>query len=81
VGKSLVLKNLTSRGRGDAVGVDRYCTEVRNMGNGMVDSKVDSVQSMDKYIAPRDIQDWEGQGAAMDRTSVLRKVARKERGR
>lgn len=78
---SLVLKNPASRVRGDAVDVDRYCTEVRNMGNGRVDSRVDSVQSTDKYIAPHDIQNWQGQGVVMDRTSVLRTVAHKERGR
>lgn len=78
---SLVLKNLPSRVRGDAVDVDRHCTEGRNMDNGMVDSKVDSVQNTDKCIAPHDIQNWEGQGPVMDRTFVLRTVAHKERGR
>lgn len=67
--------------RGDAVDVDRHCTEVRNMGSGTVDLKVDLVQGTDKCIAPHDIQNCEGQGAVMDRTFVLRTVARKERGR
>ena len=78
---SLVLKNLTSRAGGDAVDVDRHCTEARNMGNGTVDSKVDLVRSTDKHIAPHDIQNWEGRGVVMDRTFVLRTVAHKERGR
>ena len=78
---SLVLKNLTCRVRGDAVDADRYCTEVRNMGNDMVDLMVDSVRSTDKRIAPHDIQNWEGQGAVMGRTFVLRTAAHKERGR
>ena len=78
---SLVLKNLTRRVGGDAVDVDRHCTEVRKLGNDMVDSKVDSVRSTDKHIAPHDIQNWEGQGAVMGRTFVLRTAAHKERGR